>query len=119
MGVAANVMRRVLVDHARRRKSKKRGGDEPALRIDTLEPLLAAPSGERDIVDIIELDEALERLFKEDERSGRAVELHYFGGLSYPEVAAALGVSEATVDRDLRFARAWLYRQLETREKAP
>lgn len=119
MGVAANVMRRVLVDHARRRKSKKRGGDEPALRVDTLEPLLAAPSGERDIVDIIELDEALERLLKEDERSGRAVELHYFGGLSYPEVAAALGVSEATVDRDLRFARAWLYRQLETGGKAP
>ncbi len=117
MGVAANVMRRVLVDHARRRKSKKRGGDMAPLRLDTLEPLLAAPSGERDLIDIIVLDEALEELMEQDERPGRAVELHYFGGLSYAEVAEALDVSEATVDRDLRFARAWLYRKLDAREE--
>jgi RNA polymerase sigma factor (sigma-70 family) len=62
--------------------------------------------------DVVELDDALERLRDQDERPARAIELHYFGGLSYAEIAEALAVSEATVDRDMRFARAWLRRTL-------
>jgi RNA polymerase sigma factor (sigma-70 family) len=70
------------------------------------------PDGSRP-EDVIELDEAVERLIALEERKGRAVELHYFGGLSYDEVAEALEVSPATVHRDLRMARAWLYKELQ------
>lgn len=109
MRVAARAMRRVLVDHARRRRSEKRGGGAVALGLDTLEAVLPAASRPDDVID---LDEALERLLALEERKGRAVELHYFGGLSYEEVAEALEVSAATVHRDLRMARAWLYKEL-------
>jgi RNA polymerase sigma factor (TIGR02999 family) len=102
-------MRRVLVDHARARKSQKRGGGAAAVGLDTIEGVL--PGGGRP-EDVLELDEALERLIALEERKGRAVELHYFGGLSYDEVAEALDVSPATVHRDLRMARAWLYKEL-------
>jgi RNA polymerase sigma factor (TIGR02999 family) len=107
--VAARAMRRVLVDHARKRKSRKRGGDAKPLALDSVEEILPDQSRPGDL---IELDEALERLLALDERKGRAVELHYFGGLSYEEVAEALAVSPATVHRDLRVARAWLYKEL-------
>jgi RNA polymerase sigma factor (TIGR02999 family) len=110
MRVASRAMRRVLVDHARGRLSRKRGGGEPALGLDTLEGIIPAASRSEDL---IELDEALERLLALDERTGRAVELHYFGGLSYDEIANALEVSPATVHRDLRFGRAWLYKELQ------
>ncbi len=109
MRVAARAMRRVLVDHARKRKSQKRGGGALAIGLDTLEgviPAIARPE------DVLELDEALERLIALEERKGRAVELHYFGGLSYDEVAEVLEISAATVHRDLRMARAWLYKEL-------
>ncbi len=109
MRVAARAMRRVLVDHARKRRSQKRGGGEPAMALDTLAGVLPAEEPEPDVLD---LDEALERLIALEERKGRAVELHYFGGLSYEEVAVALDVSPATVHRDLRMARAWLYKEL-------
>lgn len=109
MRVAARAMRRVLVDHARKRKSEKRGGGAPALDLDTLEGVLPAASPPDDVID---LDEALERLIALEERKGRAVELHYFGGLSYDEVAETLDVSTATVHRDLRLAKAWLYKEL-------
>ena len=109
MRVAARAMRRVLVDHARRRKSAKRGGGVPPVSLDTLAGMLPAEAREPDVID---LDEALERLIALEERKGRAVELHYFGGLSYEEVAVALDVSPATVHRDLRMARAWLYKEL-------
>jgi len=66
--------------------------------------------------DIVALDEALQRLSALDQRKARAVELHYFGGLTYDETAVALDVSAATVDRELRLAKAWLYRELESRE---
>jgi RNA polymerase sigma factor (sigma-70 family) len=69
-----------------------------------------APDREADLVVI---DEALTRLAANDARAARAVELHYFGGLTYDEMAEALGVSAATVDRDLRFAKSWLYREIE------
>jgi len=107
--VAARAMRRILVDHARKRSRQKRGAGEAPISLDTLEKIL--PAGGRPD-DMIELDEALERLSALEERKGHVVELHYFGGLSYDEVAEALEISPATVHRDLRMARAWLYKEL-------
>ena len=106
LSMAARAMRRVLVDHARAHRAAKRGGQ--ALRVSLHEEHAAASPD----VDLLELDQALDRLRAQQARLGQAVELHYFGGLSYKEVAEALSVSEATVDRDLRFARAWLLREL-------
>lgn len=105
--VAARAMRRVLVDHARARASSKRGG---SFRLVTLDDDLARP--EDQAVDLLALDDALQQLAAVDERKARAMELHYFGGLSYEETAKTLDVSPATVDRDLRMAKAWLYKQL-------
>jgi RNA polymerase sigma factor (TIGR02999 family) len=102
-------MRRILVDHARAGARQKRGGD--AVRV-TLDEGLAAASGTGANEALLALDEALERLAAIDRRKAEAVELHYFGGLSYDETAAALGVSAATVDRELRMAKAWLAREL-------
>lgn len=107
LSVAARVMRRVLVQRARARRAGKRGGDE--VRV-TLTASIAAPH--EDQVGILGLDRALERLHAIDERQARVVELCYFGGLTYPEIGALLDISEATVDRDLRHARAWLKREL-------
>ena len=104
--VAARAMRRVLVDHARARRREKRGGDAVFVTLD--DQLAIDHAG----VDLIALDEALDRLAEVDERKARAVELHYFGGLSYDETARALDVSPATIDRDLRMAKAWLVQQL-------
>jgi RNA polymerase sigma-70 factor, ECF subfamily len=107
MSVAARVMRRILVEHARRRHADKRGGDQTHV---TLTGLIAAPDAHT--VDVLVLDEALERLQAFDARQAQVVELRYFGGLTYPEVGEALGISEATVHRSLRHARAWLRREL-------
>ena len=99
-------MRRVLVDHARAHRAAKRG--RGAIKVSLHEEhAVAAPP-----VDLIELDQALDRLRAQQAPLSQAVELHYFGGMSYKEVAAALSVSEATVDRHLRFARAWLLHEL-------
>jgi RNA polymerase sigma factor (TIGR02999 family) len=103
LAVAARTMRRVLVDHARARLRDKRGGG--AVRIDLDRVDLPAPGAELAILD---LHEALERLTALDPRKAAIVELHFFGGLSYDETAEAVGVSAATVDRELRFAKAWL-----------
>ncbi|HJS44303.1 MAG TPA: sigma-70 family RNA polymerase sigma factor [Gemmatimonadales bacterium] len=107
LAVAAQTMRRILVDHARGRSRAKRGGGEHPVSLD--EALLAAPGRG---ADLLALDEALERLAALDERKARAVELHYFGGLTYDETAAVLRVSPATVDRELRVAKAWLFQEL-------
>jgi RNA polymerase sigma factor (TIGR02999 family) len=106
--VAATTMRRILVDHARARRRIKRGSNPQRAELDQI----MAP-GDTDPVDILALDEALTALSREDPRKARAVELHYFGGLTYAETAEALDVAEATVHRDLRFARAWLRSALE------
>lgn len=109
MRVAARAMRRVLVDHARGRLRQKRGAGVQPIALDTLQEVLPG-DGRPEVV--IQLDEAMERLTALEERKGRVVELHYFGGLSYDEIARALGISSATVHRDLRMAKAWLYREL-------
>lgn len=103
--VAATTMRRVLVDHARARGRLKRGHRPVSLE----DSLIIAPDRADDFLVV---DDALDRLASHDARAARVVELHYFGGLTYEETAEALGVSAATVDRDLRFARAWLHREL-------
>lgn len=109
--VAARAMRRILVDHAKSRRRDKRGAGLAPVGLDDV--LLVAPERPADLVD---LDEALSRLASFDERKSRLIELHFFGGLTYEETAKALGVSPATVDRELRFAKAWLQRELQERE---
>jgi RNA polymerase sigma factor (TIGR02999 family) len=107
--LAARTMRRVLVDHARAARRNKRGGSEGPARLDPDGPEPAAPQRAPDLV---ALDDALRDLAARDPRKARIVELHYFGGLSYEEVAEVLDKSPATIHRDLRFARAWLRAQL-------
>ena len=100
------MMRRILTDYGRRRASQKRGGGQRALT------LHEDRVGDGEQVDIVELDDALERLAQFDERKSDVLVLHYFGGMSYEETAEALGISAATVDRDLRLAKAWLANEL-------
>lgn len=102
--IAATTMRRILVDHARaHRRVKRHHGEAADVSLDAI----ASPQ-DLDPIDILALDDALTRLAAEDPRKAQAIELHYFAGLSYAEMAESLGVAEATVHRDLRFARAWL-----------
>lgn len=107
-GVSAQLMRRVLVDIARRRHAERRGGGV-AVRVPLDEVDVAAKERNADLVAI---DEALEMLAAEDPRKARVVEMRFFGGLSAEETAQALGVSVRTVHSDWAFARAWLYRAL-------
>jgi RNA polymerase sigma-70 factor (ECF subfamily) len=107
LGIAAHAMREILIERARARVAQKRGGH--AVRV-TLEDVLFATQGAS--VDVLALDEALQRLARLDERRARVVELRYFGGLSVEETAAALDLSPATVKRAWTLARAWLYREL-------
>lgn len=110
-GVAAQVMRRVLVDHARTRKSAKRGGGEHAITLDDLRDASEA-SASPDQLQILELHEALEKLEALDPDQARVVELRYFTGLNIEETAEAMGISPATVKREWAVARAWLHREL-------
>lgn len=105
--MAANMMRRVLVDHARRRDREKRGGD--AIHVSLIEAA-NVPSPER--ADILALNDALDRLEQLDPRKSRIVEMRFFGGLSLEEAAEEVGVSVATVRRDWALARAWLSSEL-------
>jgi RNA polymerase sigma factor (TIGR02999 family) len=107
-GVSARMMRRVLVDLARRRRAQRRGGAD-AVRVPLDGMDVAAVEPEHDLV---ALDEALEVLTVDDPRKARVVELRFFGGLSVNETAQALGISPRTVHNDWLFARAWLYRAL-------
>ena len=104
--MAATLMRRVLVDDARNRDRQKRGGQATLIPLDE-----GAPAPQRS-VDVIALDEALERLEALDARQARVVELRFFGGLSVEETAAVLTVSPASVKRDWATAKLWLYREL-------
>jgi len=107
--LAAQLMRRILVDHARRQLRQKRGsGDTPV----ELNERLAAPADAIDVVDAIDLDRALQKLEQLDPDQGRIVEMRFFGGLTVEETAAALGVSPATVKREWAIAKGWLHREL-------
>lgn len=106
-GVAAQVMRHLLIDHARSRRYARRGGN--TVRI-TLDDNVAASPGES--VDLLALNEVLDRLDAIDERKRRIVELRYFGGLSVEETAEVLGLSVITIKREWLKAKAWLYREL-------
>lgn len=103
--VTAQVMRHILIDHARRRRYAKRGGDAPHVALDE-----AAGMSEQRAAELIALDDALDELAKLDPRKSRVVELRYFGGLSMEEAAEVLEVSLMTVRRDWRVAKAWLYK---------
>jgi len=107
--VAGRVMRQVLVDHARRKRSDKRGGDATRLPLDDV---LEVASSRAANVDVLDLDIALEELAAVDERMARVVELKYFAGLTLEETAEVLHVSHATVERDWAVAKAWLFRRL-------
>ena len=105
--VAARSMRQILVSHARSQRSQKRGGG--ALKMELDEAALVSPEESKEI---LELHEALERLATLDSRKAQVVELKYFGGLNYDEMAEVLKISSITVRRDWRFAKAWLYTEL-------
>ena len=117
---AARQMRRILVDHAKSRRRNKRGGLSTVTGpVDELPAdQLSADHMAREI-DVLEVDEALERLAAHSERLAEIVELHYFGGLSYRELAETLKVSEATIDRDLRLAKVWILRQIRPWSQGP
>jgi len=105
--LAARLMRQILVDHARRQRSAKRGGGDTMV---TFADVLPAVSP--NIVDVIALDAALDGLARVEERLSRVVELKFFAGLTIDETAMALDVSPATIERDWAFAKAWLYQRL-------
>lgn len=111
MGLAATVMRRVLVDHARARNRLKRGGDRRRVALE--EPAQPEPSAEDNGLDVEALDAALERLAALDERKARLVELRFFCGLEEAAAAELVGISRATASREWRMARAWLMREIE------
>lgn len=111
-GISAQIMRRILVDHARRYDYDKRGGRAQRVSLDEA-ALVAKERGQ----ELIALDEALNRLRVLDERRSQVVELRYFGGLDNEEIASLLKISANTVTRDWNLARAWLYRELSGSEK--
>jgi len=105
--IAAQVMRRILIDYAKSRSRNKRGGEYEIVSLDSAFEL-GAPSSSS----LLEVNEALERLSAKDARKGSIIELLVFGGLTYEEAAEALGISAATLHRDLKLAKAWLHREL-------
>jgi RNA polymerase sigma factor (TIGR02999 family) len=107
LGVASQVIRRILVDHARAKLTEKRGGG--AVRITLTEEAISGPAMD---MDVLALDEALDRLGQEDETAQKIVELRFFGGMTAEETSSALGISLRTVHRRWAYAKAWLFREL-------
>jgi RNA polymerase sigma factor (TIGR02999 family) len=108
--IAAQLMRRILVDHARRELREKHGGG--AIHVELSDALSTAVEPALDVLDAVALDAALQKLEALDPDQGRIVELRFFGGLTVEETAAALGISPATVKREWAVAKGWLYREL-------
>lgn len=106
-GIAAQLMRRILVDHARTKKRAKRGGSD--IRVSLGDATVAVKGQD---LDVVALDEALERLAQIDAQQSRVVELRFFSGLTVEETAEVMGISNATVKRDWSMAKAWLHREL-------
>jgi RNA polymerase sigma factor (TIGR02999 family) len=113
LALAARMMRRILVDHARSRRSLKRGGDARPVSLDEENLLASQPPR-----DLVTLDDALGALSELDTRKGRVVELRFFGGLSVEETAGILKVSPQTVMRDWKLAKAWLLREMKGGDRA-
>jgi RNA polymerase sigma factor (TIGR02999 family) len=113
LAVAARIMRNILVDHAKARRREKRGGDN--LRVTFYEADLSGADTEPDILD---LEDAITRLSAFDERKAKVIEMNFYGGMTYEEIGEALGISAATIDRDLRVAKAWLQRDLSDGQSA-
>jgi RNA polymerase sigma factor (TIGR02999 family) len=111
LGISARLMRRVLVDHARSRGYRKRGGGAQQVTLNDV--ILGSPEPAVDRVDLVALDRALEALAAVDDRKSRMIELRFFGGLSVEETAEVLHVSADTVKRDWRLAKLWLLRELD------
>jgi RNA polymerase sigma factor (TIGR02999 family) len=109
LGIAAQLMRWILVDYARNRRAAKRGAGATRL---TLDPNIAAPHSPDQEVDLLALDQALDRLAKMDSQQSQIVELRYFGGLTIEDTSEFLGISPATVKRSWASARAWLLREM-------
>jgi len=107
LAVAAQLMRRILVDHARKQHAAKRGGNQVTLRLDEAVALLK----KRDL-DVVALDDALNELAELDQRQSHIVELRFFGGLSIEDTSHLLNISPATVKREWATARTWLYEQM-------
>jgi RNA polymerase sigma factor (TIGR02999 family) len=113
-GIASQMMRRVLVDHARRRSAAKRGDGAPHVDLDVVlqDEGAGLPPGRQAEIDFAAIDDALKRLEALDPQQGKLVELRFFGGLSIKETADVIGVSPATVKREWAIARAWLQREI-------
>lgn len=114
LGLAANMMRRILVDYARAKQNAKRGGKNEDVPLDEAISVEVAVSNEKNQIDLILLDEALNKLFIKDEQEARIVELRYFSGLTVEETAEVLGISTMTVKRDWKIAKAWLKHELDS-----
>ena len=112
-GIAAQLMRRILVDHARTRQRVKRGGSNVRVSLTEVTVIANAPD-----LDLVVLDEALNRLAEIDQQQSKIVELRFFSGLSVAETATVLGISPATVKRDWSVAKAWLHREITGNEQA-
>jgi RNA polymerase sigma-70 factor (ECF subfamily) len=108
LGLAANVMRHILVDHARAHRAEKRG--DPNLQVTLVEGLVATTTSST--VDVLAVDEALTRLAAFDKRQAEILEMHFFAGMTFEEISVHLGVSLRTVKRDWTMARAWLHQEL-------
>ena len=111
-GIAASIMRRILVDYARTQQRVKRGGNDEDLPLDVALSVVAEMTNEQTKIDLILLNSALDKLSEIDERQARIVELRYFSGLTLEETARVLDVSEMTVKRDWNVAKAWLRREI-------
>ncbi|MGI9516564.1 MAG: sigma-70 family RNA polymerase sigma factor [Pirellulaceae bacterium] len=111
-GAAAEAMRRILVDQARRKGSKRAGGDRKKIELSIAEPEATGKS-----LDMVALDEALNQLEQHDSRSCKVVKLRFFAGLTVPEAAEAVGVSVSTAENDWAYARSWLQRKLRDSEE--
>ena len=109
---AAEAMRRILVDNARRKRALRRGGDRLRQNLDQIEPAVQPPSD-----DLIALDEAMKKLSDEDPAKAEVVKLRYFAGLTMEQIAQALGISLATANRHWSYARAWLYKEVSKGEE--
>lgn len=108
-GLAAKIMRDLLVDHARRARAAKRGGDNFSLSLSEADQIGNSPN-----LDLLALNEAMDELAKFKPRHCQIIEMRFFGGLTIEETAEVLAISHATVERDWNFARTWLYRQLKS-----